>query len=112
MTVTMDDARMAAVHGDRIVAVAERWSPESDVWTVPIDRTGPLWSAPLGWPSLMLDRNGAVTAMVLAQTLAGGASQNDPHVVSWWDEILACHKRLTHGTDCPHGCCKRPCDPS
>ena len=94
MSVTIDDARMAAVHGDRIIAVAERWSPESDVWTVPIDRSGPLWSAPLGWSTLMLDRNAAITALSLAERVAAGASQNDPHVVCWWDEIIACHDRM------------------
>lgn len=99
MTVHITDTVIMAVGGDgAIIARADRWSPESSVWTVPVDRSGPLWSAPSSWASLVLDRTGATTAMVLASRLAGGASQNDSHVVAWWDEVMACHERMMSGS--------------
>lgn len=98
MSIEITDTAMHATdQAGAVIATAEKWSPESDVWTVPIDRSGPLWSAPLGWSSLMLDRNAAITALSLAERLAGGVSQNDPHVIDWWDEILSCHKRMMSG---------------
>lgn len=97
MMIHIKDMVMMAVADDgAIIARADRWSAESGVWTVPTN--GPLWAAPLGWSSLHLDHSTAITAMALAGRLAGGASQNDPHVVSWWAEIVACHKRMTTPT--------------
>jgi hypothetical protein len=46
---------------------------------------GGMWRA-TGWPRL-LTRNEAITALVLAERLAAGYSDDDPFVIGWREEL-------------------------
>lgn len=71
MAIKINDDSMAAVVDGAAIAAATK---TDEGWIAST------WSEPL-------DRNRAITAMVLAERLASGASEDDPHVTAWREEL-------------------------
>ena len=79
MAARIEDRFMTAEFDGRVVATA-RYS--SDAAT---DGLG-AWIVS-GLPRRVFNRNQAITAMVLAERLAAGFSDDDPFVVGWREEL-------------------------
>jgi hypothetical protein len=79
MAARIDDDIMTAEYDERVVATA-RWSAHvtadgQSAWIVS------------SLPRRLFTRNQAITAMVLAERLAAGFSNDDPFVVGWREEL-------------------------
>jgi len=72
MTISIDDDGMSLEMGGKAVASGKRHVDGR--WEVS------------GWPA-PLDRNQAITAMVLAERLAAGHGDDDPFVIGWRAEL-------------------------
>jgi hypothetical protein len=70
---------MSAEQDGRVIATA-RYSPHAAA-----DGQG-AWIVP-GLPSRLLNRNQAITAMVLAERLAAGYGDDDLFVIGWREEL-------------------------
>jgi hypothetical protein len=79
MAARIEEDFMTAVHDGHVIATA-RYSSHSaadgrGAWTVS------------GLPRRLFDRNQAITAMVLAERLAAGYSDDDLFVIGWREEL-------------------------
>ena len=79
MAARNDDDYMTAEHDGRVIATAWRRSHAAAdgqrAWVVS------------DFPSRLFTRNQAITAMVLAERLAAGYSDDDPFVTGWREEL-------------------------
>ena len=79
MTGRINDHFMTAEYDGRVVATARYCEHDVD--------DGPGVWAVSGQPGRLLTRNQAITAMVLAERLAGGYGDDDPFVIGWRQEL-------------------------
>jgi hypothetical protein len=78
MAARIDDEYMTAEFGGRVIATARYSLHAADgqgAWVVS------------DFPSRLFTRNQAITAMVLAERLAAGYSDDDPFVIGWREEL-------------------------
>ena len=75
----IDDEYMTAEWDGRVVATA-RYCRDA------VDDGRGVWAVS-GWPGRMFTWNQAITAMVLAERLVAGYSDDDPFVIGWREEL-------------------------